>query len=131
MAGILPPTPAVSRSYRLSTYHVPGLPVIRIGRRPQWRRCVVPQGDIVLLSACNPGGRLRPDGWNHRMMQALSQHLRGVKHELGEGRLGGWSEPLYAVRVPLARGLRLARLFRQNAVVVLNGDRPARLVYLA
>ncbi|GAN99591.1 hypothetical protein Gxy13693_024_007 [Komagataeibacter xylinus NBRC 13693] len=130
MAGILPPTAAVHRAYRLSTYHVPGLPVIRIGHRPRWRGRA-PEGDIVLLSACNPGGRLYADGWNRRMMHALAQYLRDVPHALGEGRLGRWSEPLYAVQVPLARGLRLARLFRQNAVVVLHGARRARLVYLA
>ncbi|ATU73612.1 hypothetical protein CFR78_05975 [Komagataeibacter rhaeticus] len=130
MAAILPPTPAVHRSYRLSTYHVPGLPVVHIGHRPHWRG-MVPRGDIVLLSACNPGGRRRADGWNRRMMRRLASALAGLPHVLGEGRLGRWSEPLYAVRVPLARGLVLARRFRQNAVVVLHGNRPARLVYLA
>ncbi|GCE91529.1 hypothetical protein MSKU15_3130 [Komagataeibacter diospyri] len=130
MTGIAPPTAAVHRAYRLSTYHAHGLPVIRIDQPPRWRGRA-PKGDIVLLSACNPGGRLRADGWNRRMMRELARHLRGVPHALGEGRSGRWSEPLYAVRVPLARGLRLARLFRQNAVVVLHGTRPARLVYLA
>ncbi|MFT8712586.1 DUF3293 domain-containing protein [Komagataeibacter rhaeticus] len=130
MAAILPPTPAVHRSYRLSTYHVPGLPVVHIGHRPHWRG-MVPRRDIVLLSACNPGGRRRADGWNRRMMRRLASALAGLPHVLGEGRLGRWSEPLYAVRVPLARGLVLARRFRQNAVVVLHGNRPARLVYLA
>lgn len=57
MAGILPPTPGVHRAYRLSTYHAAGLPVIRIGHRPRWHGRA-PAGDIVLLSACNPGGRL-------------------------------------------------------------------------
>ncbi|CAM2980255.1 hypothetical protein CFR75_04530 [Komagataeibacter xylinus] len=130
MAAIVPPTPAIHRSYRLSTYHVAGLPVIRIGYRPHWRGRV-PTGDIVLLSACNPGGRLRPDGWNRRMMAHLARALHGLPHALGEGRLGRWSEPLYGVRVELARGLGLARRFRQNAVVVVHGNRPARLVYLA
>ncbi|ARW17850.1 DUF3293 domain-containing protein [Komagataeibacter europaeus] len=130
MAGIVPPTAAVQRAYRLSTYHAHGLPVIRIGQPPRWRGRV-PEGDIVLLGACNPGGRRYMDGWNRRMMRALARRLHGVPHVLGEGRLGQWAEPLYAVQVPLARGLRLARLFRQNAVVVLHGRRPARLVYLA
>ncbi|NVN36573.1 DUF3293 domain-containing protein [Komagataeibacter swingsii] len=130
MAGIVPPTAAVHRAYRLSTYHARGLPPVRIGQPPRWPGRA-PKGDIVLLSACNPGGRLHADGWNRRMMRALARHLRGMPHALGEGRLGRWSEPLYAVRAPLARGLRLARLFRQNAVVVLHGAQPARLVYLA
>ncbi|MCE2565792.1 DUF3293 domain-containing protein [Komagataeibacter sp. FNDCF1] len=130
MAGILPPTPAVHRSYRLSTYHASGLPPVRIGHRPRWPK-VAPRGDIVLLSACNPGGRRRADGWNRRMMGHLASALAGVAHVSGEGRLGRWSEPLYAARMPLARGIVLARRFRQNAVVVLHGNRPARLVYLA
>ena len=131
MAAITPPTPAIARAYRLSTYHVPGLPPVRIGCRPHWRGGVAPWGDIVLLSACNPGGRRYADGWNQRMMRRLASTLAAVPHVLGEGRLGRWSEPLYAVRVPLARGAMLARRFRQNAVVVLHGNRPARLVYLA
>ena len=129
MTGLLPPTPAVLRSYRLSTYRA-GTVEARIGRRPAglhgWGR--IPS---VLLSACNPGGRRLPDGWNRRMMHRLDETLRRVAHVQGEGRLRQWSEPLVLAAIPPARAIVLARRFRQNAVVVLHPGRPARLLLLA
>ncbi len=129
MTGLLPPTPAVLRSYRLSTYRA-GAVVARIGRRPHGvqGRNPVP---LVLLSACNPGGRRMPDGWNRRMMRRLGEAMRRVIVVEGEGRLGRWSEPLLLAAVAPAQGIVLARRFRQNAVVVLQPRRPARLVLLA
>ena len=129
MTGLLPPTPAVLRSYRLSTYRA-GPVVARIGRRPGGldRRSRVP---FVLLSACNPGGRRLPDGWNRRMMQRLGETLRRVVHVQGEGQLRQWSEPLVLALMAPARAVVLARRFRQNAVVVLHPRRPARLLLLA
>ncbi len=128
MTGLLPPTPAVLRSYRLSTYRA-GAVVARIGRRPDGLDGArVP---LVLLSACNPGGRRRPDGWNRRMMRRLGEAMRRIVHVAGEGRLGRWSEPLLLAAMAPARGIVLARRFRQNAVVLLRPRRPARLVLLA
>ncbi len=129
MTGLLPPTPAVLRSYRSSTYRA-GTVVARIGRRPAGLhgRGPVPS---VLLSACNPGGRRLPDGWNRRMMRCLGETLRRVAHVPGEGRLRQWSEPLLLAAMVPARAIVLARRFRQNAVVVLHPGRPARLLLLA
>ncbi len=129
MTGLLPPTPAVLRSYRLSTYRA-GTVEARIGRRPVGLdgRVRVPS---VLLSACNPGGRRLFDGWNRRMMQRLAETLRRVAHVQGEGRLRQWSEPLVLAAMTPARAIVLARRFRQNAVVVLHPGRPARLLLLA
>ena len=87
--------------------------------------------DLVLLSACNPGGRRRPDGWNARMMRQLRGTLRHLDHAQGEGSDRGWSEPLLLVAVAPARGIVLARRFRQNAVILLHDRRPAKLVLLA
>ncbi|MDT8870932.1 hypothetical protein RAA17_06695 [Komagataeibacter rhaeticus] len=50
---------------------------------------MVPRGDIVLLSACNPGGRRRADGWNRRMMRRLASALAGLPHVLGKDGWGG------------------------------------------
>ena len=129
MTGLLPPTPAVLRSYRLSTYCA-GTVVARIGWPPvglDGRSRV----SLVLLSACNPGGRRRSDGSNRRMMRRLGEAMRRIAHVTGEGRLGRWSEPLLLAAMAPARGIVLARRFRQNAVVVLRCSRPARLVLLA
>ncbi len=128
MTGLLPPTPRVLRSYRRSTYEAGGV-VARVGRRvrlpPGWagRR-------LVMLSACNPGGRLMAPGWNRRRMATLREALRRTAFAEGEGRLGRWSEPLLMATLPAPRGLVLARRFRQNAVILLAGGRPARLVLL-
>ncbi len=117
------------RSYRLSTYRAGGV-VARIGRRPVGLdgRVRVP---LVLLSACNPGGRRMPDGWNRQAMRRLDEAMRGIPRVEGEGRLGRWSEPLVLAALAPARGIVLARRFRQNAVVVLQPRRPARLLLLA
>ncbi len=117
------------RSYRLSTYRA-GTVVARIGRRPSGLDGRV-RGPLVLLSACNPGGRRMPDGWNCRMMHRLDEAMRRVPHVWGEGRLGRWAEPLALAAMAPARGIVLARRFRQNAVVLLQPRRPARLVLLA
>lgn len=129
MTGLVPPTPAVLRAYRLSTYTAGGI-VAHVGRRPGPMPRHWAGRDLVVLSACNPCGRLRPDGWNRRMMDHLREALRGFSCAEGEGRLGRWSEPLLLVAIAPARGFCLARRFRQNAVILLRDRRPARLVLL-
>lgn len=129
MTGLVPPTPAVLHAYRLSTYTAGGV-VAHVGRRPEPMPPRWAGRDLVLLSACNPGGRLRSDGWNRRMMNHLREALRGFACAEGEGRLGRWSEPLLLVAIAPARGICLARRFRQNAVILLRDRQPARLVLL-
>ncbi len=128
MTAVLPPTSAVLLSYRRSAYEAGGV-VARVGRRTavpaRWTGA-----ELVMLSACNPGGRPRPPGWNRRRMAALRQALRRTAFTEGEGRWRRWSEPLLMAALPAARGLVLARRFRQNAVVVVRSGRPARLVLL-
>nr|WP_220790319.1 DUF3293 domain-containing protein [Gluconacetobacter takamatsuzukensis] len=124
---------ATALAYRRSLYRAGGISV-RVGQRPVpdgpgvpgwWRR-----GDVVFVSAANPGGRRRPDGWNRRRMRALAGCLAGCERHEGEGRLGQWAEPLLAVRMPLARGRVIARRFGQNAVLLVRGGGLARLVFL-
>ncbi|WP_323991389.1 DUF3293 domain-containing protein [Nguyenibacter sp. L1] len=137
MTGIRPVDVPTARAYRRSTYHAGGM-VLRVGCRPvagqgdaQGDRRSGIRGDIVFISAANPGGRRRPDGWNERMMARLAAHLAGVPARRGEGRLGRWGEPLFAARMPLARARVLARRFRQNALLLVRDGGPARLVFLA
>ncbi|MDG6094321.1 DUF3293 domain-containing protein [Acetobacter sp. AN02] len=125
--GGLRPTPSILRAYCLSTYTA-GSITVRIGRPP--RGMCSRHADIVMLSACNPGGRRKADGWNERMMWQLRRDLAGAESCEGEGRLGRVAEPLIAVRMPLARALRLAARYRQNAVVLLRGTQKARLLFL-
>ncbi|WP_338029330.1 DUF3293 domain-containing protein [Gluconacetobacter asukensis] len=133
MTGLRPVDAATALAYRRSLYRAGGISV-RVGQRPVpddpmlpawWRR-----GDVVFVSAANPGGRRRPDGWNLRGMRALAACLAGCESHEGEGRLGHWAEPLFAVRLPLARGRVIARRFGQNAVLLVRDGRPARLVFL-
>ncbi|TLU72931.1 DUF3293 domain-containing protein [Lichenicoccus roseus] len=135
--AIAPPTHAILRSYRLSRYEA-GHAVLHVGRLvsgldPAWREASRRQG-LVLLSACNPGGRRRPDGWNDRMMQRLAQVVqaapRPVLHAAGHGVLGRWSEPLVMVAIDRRRGIAVARRFRQNAVILVSRDARARLSLL-
>ncbi|GAJ28618.1 DUF3293 domain-containing protein [Acidomonas methanolica] len=128
MSGARAPTPRLAQAYRATLYAAPGLRV-RIGRRPQgWP---LPGREIVLLGACNPGGRLLPPGVNARRMAALRRCLHDVAWREGEGRLGHWAEPFLAAAMPLARAKSLARRFGQNAVVVLRRGQVARLVWLS
>lgn len=129
MTRLLPPTPAVLRAYRASTYVAGGIE-IRIGQRPPPIPARWAGRSLVLLSACNPGGRRRPDGWNRRRMMALRAALHRVSIAEGEGRLDTWSEPLLLAAMAPRRGIVLARRFGQNAIVVLPRDRAARLVLL-
>nr|WP_321985638.1 DUF3293 domain-containing protein [uncultured Lichenicoccus sp.] len=124
------PTPAILRSYRQSRYEAGGA-VLRVGRiapglDPEWDAGLARPG-LVLLSACNPGGRRRPEGWNDRMMRRLAETLRRVPHGPGHGRLGIWSEALVLAAIDRRRGIALARRFRQNAVIVVARDRRVRL----
>ncbi|AOX17307.1 DUF3293 domain-containing protein [Kozakia baliensis] len=128
MNTVRPPSPAARSAYVRSLYRAPGLRV-RIGRRPcGWP---LPGRSIVLLSACNPAGVRLPDDVNAHRMGLLEDALRNVPHLLGEGRLGQWSEALFAAAMPLAPACRLARRFGQNAVVALRPGRAAFLVWLA
>jgi hypothetical protein len=124
--AVRPLTPALRRAYARSAYEAGGLHV-RIRRRPvgSWPF----QSDaFVILGACNPGGRRATDGINARMMCALAERLRHVPSVAGRGGLGQWWEPMTGVCMPLAPARRLARVFGQNAVVLVRRGRPARLV---
>ncbi|CAI9119965.1 DUF3293 domain-containing protein [Brytella acorum] len=125
---VRPPTDAAIRAYRRSHYVAPGLDV-RIGRPP--RGWPLPGASIVLLSACNPSGRRLSAGLNAWRMSRLEVCLDSFPYLRGEGRLGRWSETLFAVAMPLRRACVVARRFGQNAVVALAPNHAARLVWLA
>jgi hypothetical protein len=83
-----------------------------------------------VLTAWNPGGRRRPEGWNRRMQRALDARLRGARRIAGWGGLQDWREAHVLVQLDPRRGRVLARRFRQAAILVAGGDRPTRLVWI-
>jgi len=130
VTGTRAATPAIARAYRLSVYEGGGL-TIRIGRRAEGAWPFPGHAQIVLVSACNPFGRAVPAERNVRLMARSSPHLARLPYRDGVGRLGRWAEPLWLVAAAPARGMVLARQFRQNAVVVVQRGQQARLVLLA
>ena len=120
------------RVYRASCYFA-GAHAARIGSRApgldallqRWR---VPEG--VFIAAGNPFSRRMPDGWNARRHAALRERLRGLHYVEGQGGAKRWWEAHCFIGIGAARGKRLARLFRQNAMVALRRGAKARLIWL-
>ncbi len=84
----------------------------------------------MLLGACNPGGRKRPDGWNARMMDRLRVVLRRFRLVEAKGSLHLWSEAMLLVPMDPRQAIVIARRFRQNAIIVISTRRRTRLVIL-
>jgi hypothetical protein len=121
----------LSRAYRASCYCA-GAHAVRIGQRApaldallrSWR---VPEG--VFIAAGNPFSRRMPSGWNARRHALLRERLRRLPYVEGKGGAKRWWEAHYFIGICAARGKRLARLFRQNAMVALRRGAKARLKY--
>ena len=120
------------RAYRASCYFA-GAHAARIGQRApaldallrSWR---VPEG--VFIAAGNPFSRRMAAGWNARRHAALRERLRALPHIEGKGGAKRWWEAHCFIGIGAARGRKLARLFRQNAMVALRRGAKARLIWL-
>jgi hypothetical protein len=120
------------RAYRASCY-LAGAQAARIGQRApgldallrSWR---VQEG--VFIAAGNPFSRRHPDGWNARRQAALRDRLRRLHYVEGRGGAKRWWEAHCFIAISAARGRRLARLFRQNAMVALRRRGRARLIWV-
>ncbi len=118
--------------YRASCYFA-GAYLARIGQRApaldallrHWR---VQEG--VFIAAGNPRSRRMPAGWNARRHAALRERLRGLPYAEGKGGAKRWWEAHCFIGICAARGKRLARLFRQNAMVALRRGAKARLIWV-
>jgi len=118
--------------YRASCYFA-GAYLARIGQRAPaldarlrcWR---VPEG--VFIAAGNPRSRRMPAGWNVRRHAALRERLRGLPYAEGKGGAKRWWEAHCFIGICAARGKRLARLFRQTAMVALRHGAKARLIWV-
>jgi len=120
------------RFYRATRYTASGID-IRIGRRSAALDSLLAEHgvrDAVLITAWNPRSGRQPKGWNKRMQRGLCQRLRRVSALPGMGVLGQWQEAHLLVFAPLRWVLRLARRYRQNAVVAVARRHPARLIML-
>jgi hypothetical protein len=122
----------LSRAYRASCYFA-GAQAARIGQRAaaldallgSWR---VQEG--VFIAAGNPFSQRMPQGWNARRHAALRERLRRLHYVEGQGGTKRWWEAHCFIGISAARGERLARLFRQNAMVALRRGAKARLIWL-
>ena len=122
----------LSRAFRASCYFA-GAHGARIGQRApaldallgSWRA-----QEGVFIAAGNPFSRRMPQGWNARRHTALRERLRGLQYVEDQGGAKRWWEAHCFIGISAARGRRLARLFRQNAMVALRRGAKARLIWV-
>ena len=120
------------RAFRASCYFA-GAHAARIGQRApaldallrSWRA-----QEGVFIAAGNPLSRRMPSGWNARRDVALRERLRRLHYVEGQGGAKRWWEAHCFIGISAARGRRLARLFRQNAMVALRRGAKTRLIWL-
>lgn len=122
--------PRMQRTYRLTRYQADGTD-IRIGRRvPDALFDRLGSGTGTLLTAWNPFSRHMPTGWNQRMQRRLRHHLRRFVVLDAEGSLHAWYEAMLLAGGRPQPIIRLARRFRQSAVVVLRRGAAVQLILL-
>ena len=121
-------SPHLLRAYRQTRYRADGVEV-RVGRRAD--AALGGARSATLVTAWNPLSRRMADGWNQRMQRNLAARLGRFRTRPAEGRLGAWHEAHLLVAGDPRAVLRLARRFRQRAVVILHKAAPARLMLLA
>ncbi|MCA3366689.1 MAG: DUF3293 domain-containing protein [Roseomonas sp.] len=122
----------LARAYRASCYFA-GEHVARIGQRAPaldaLLRCWRMQ-EGVFIAAGNPFSRRIPAGWHARRHASLRERLRRLPYVEGRGGAKRWWEAHCFIGICAARGKRLARLFRQNAMVALRRGAKARLIWV-
>ena len=122
--------PRMQRTYCLTRYQADGTE-IRIGRRvPDILFDRLGTATGTLLTAWNPFSRHMPTSWNQRMQRRLRRHLRRFVILEAEGSLHGWHEAMLLAGGPPQPAIRLARLFRQSAVLVLRRGATVQLILL-
>lgn len=133
------PSLATRRAYDATVYRVapPDGPGLRIGLRdPSAEAWLAEAGArrVALMTAWHPMSRLRPDRLNRARQSLMARRAAAGAARLlpstGEG-AGDWPpEPGVAVAgLTRGRALRLARRFRQHAIVWVEPGRPPRLLW--
>jgi Protein of unknown function (DUF3293) len=118
------------RAYRMTRYEVAGV-TFRIGRRsPCLDSLLVARGvrTAAFVTAFNPFSRRMPPPWNWRMQKRLAQAVHRSTVAEGKGTWRNWSEAHLLLFGDPRPAIRLARRFRQNAVVIVRLRQPARLL---
>jgi hypothetical protein len=122
--------PSLLKAYRESRYEVVGIDV-RIGRRsPAMDELLSSHGtrEAAFITAYNPFSRVMPAGWNRRMQARMVASLRRRPILPGSGSWRRWSEAHLVVFGDSRPTCRLARRFRQYAIVMVRIEQPARLL---
>lgn len=117
-------------AYLRTDYEAAGI-VVRIGRRSAAMDALLRARGVrgaAFVTAWNPFSRKMPRGWNERMNARLRHVARGRVVAEGWGSARGWREAHLLVAADRRWIMRVARLFRQNAVVTLAPGRRARLL---
>jgi len=122
----------LQHDYRASFYYA-GAHAARIGQRASALEALLQRWRVregVFIAAGNPFSRRMAAGWNARRYTALRERLRALPHVEGKGGAKPWWEAHCFIGISAARGKRLARLFRQYAVVALRRGAKARLIWV-
>jgi hypothetical protein len=117
-------------AYRQTRYSADGAEV-RIGRRsPGMDASLTAHGAHVgvFVTAWNPLSRRMPHGWNRHMQKRLDQQLRRYSTIPAQGSWRRWHEEHVLLFAHSGFALKLARQFRQLAVVVVRRGQPAALM---
>lgn len=124
MRGVMP------LAYRLTTYRADGA-AVRIGQRSDsMDQLLLAYGcrTATFVTAFNPFSRRMPTAWNGRMQARMAQAGRRVPMLPGDGFWRTWHEAHLLLLGDPRPAMRLARIFRQNAVVIVRLGQPGRLV---
>jgi hypothetical protein len=124
--------PRLILAYRMTSYEVDGV-VVRPSRRSAGFDCLLRRyrgRTGTFVAADNPFSRRMAPGWNQRMRQSLLSATRRYRVLPATGVWRGWQEVHLLLLCDPRPALRLARIFRQRAVVVVRLHQPATVVLL-
>jgi hypothetical protein len=117
-------------AYFRTEYEAAGI-VVRISQRSAAMDALLRAHRVrgaAFVTAWNPFSRRMPRGWNDRMQARLRHVARGRVLAEGWGSARGWREAHLLVAAAPRRITRVARRFRQNAVVIVAVGQRSRLV---
>jgi hypothetical protein len=121
---------ALRAAFARTGYEAAGI-VVRIGQRSAAMDTLLRAQGVraaAFVTAWNPFSRRMPQGWNARMLARLRQAARGRVIGEGWGRGRCWAERHLLLAGDPRPLLRLARRFRQHAIVAVARGQPARLM---
>jgi hypothetical protein len=117
-------------AYRQTSYIADNVSVRVAQRSPAMDALLIAQGARAgaFVTAWNPLSHRMPPEWNRRMQQRLKQRLRRYSTVAAEGSWRRWREEHLLLFADPRVALKLARQFRQVAIVVVQRGQPAALI---